>query len=111
MTTKPAIPNPDANQTVAKRLRYAPDLRCSPSRLHLLRALTMVLNAHTSYPHTHTYVLKLHRDAAPREGRIIGRLEHVESGHQFHFNTAEELIACLASDTSDDTSQSQESQT
>lgn len=71
----------------------------------------MVLNTHTSYPHTHTYVLKLHRDAAPREGRIIGRLEHVESGHQFHFNTAEELIACLMQSASDDHLQSQESQT
>jgi len=55
----------------------------------------MVLNAQTSYPHQRVYVLRLHHDASPRDGRIIGRLEHVDSGHQFHFSSAEELIACL----------------
>ena len=59
----------------------------------------MILNVHASYPHTLTYVLKLHRDAAPREGRILGRLEHVDSGHQFHFNSVEELVACLIAGT------------
>jgi len=57
----------------------------------------MVLNAQTSYPHERVYVLRLHHDASPRDGRIVGRLEHVDSGHQFHFSSAEELIACLAS--------------
>lgn len=54
----------------------------------------MVLNTHTSYPHTRTYVLKLHRDATPA-GELVGRLEHVESGQQFPFNSGEELLACL----------------
>jgi len=57
----------------------------------------MVLNAQSSYPHEHVYVLRLHHNASPRDGRIIGRLEHVDSGHQFHFGSSEELIACLAS--------------
>lgn len=55
----------------------------------------MILNAHASHPSTQTYVLKLHRDASPRQGLISGRLEHVASGHQFPFTTGEELIACL----------------
>lgn len=55
----------------------------------------MVLNTHASYPQEHTYVLKLHRDAAPAEGRFIGRLEHIASGQQFQFDSAEELISCL----------------
>ncbi len=55
----------------------------------------MTLNAHTSYPNTQTYVLRLHRHASPQQGRIVGRLEHVASGHQFIFTTADELIACV----------------
>jgi hypothetical protein len=58
----------------------------------------MVLNTHSSYPNTLAYVLKLHRDAAPNEGRIAGRLEHVASGRSLQFNSAEELIACLLQD-------------
>ena len=59
----------------------------------------MVLNKQSSYPNTLAYVLKLHRDVAPNEGRIAGRLEHVASGRTLHFNSAEELIACLLQDT------------
>jgi hypothetical protein len=55
----------------------------------------MVLHSLTSYPHARSYVLKLHSDAAPSVGRIIGRFEHVISGHQFVFHSAEELLACL----------------
>jgi len=56
----------------------------------------MILNVNASFPHAQTYVLKLHRDAAPQEGRIMGRLEHVPSGHQYTFNSGAELLACLA---------------
>jgi hypothetical protein len=56
----------------------------------------MVLNSLTSYPHARSYVLKLHSEAAPSDGHIVGRLEHVISGRQFHFHSAEELVACLA---------------
>jgi hypothetical protein len=55
----------------------------------------MVLNSLTSFPHARSYVLKLHSDAAPSEGRILGRLEHVISGRHFAFHSVEELIACL----------------
>jgi hypothetical protein len=55
----------------------------------------MILKVHSSYPHSGTYVLKLHCDAAPGQGRFVGRLEHVASGYQSHFNSADELIACL----------------
>ena len=55
----------------------------------------MVLSSHASYPHDRSYVLKLHCDASPRQGRIVGRLEHVASGRQFQFTSGEELLACL----------------
>ena len=58
--------SPDRNQTVARRLgqagAYAGHRTESPFGEHR----TMVLSTHTSYPHTQTYVLKLHRDAARR---------------------------------------------
>jgi hypothetical protein len=57
----------------------------------------MILKTQASYPQAASFVLKLHRDAAPADGRLIGRLEHVASGKQFTFNSAEELIACLVS--------------
>jgi len=57
----------------------------------------MVLNARTSYPHDKVFVLKLHQEASPAEGRFLGRLEHVATGHQFQFGSAEELLACLVS--------------
>lgn len=56
----------------------------------------MVLNAQPSYPHDKTFVLKLHESASPRDGRIVGRLEHVASGHQFLFASAADLVECLS---------------
>ena len=61
----------------------------------------MNLKTQASYPQTKSFVLKLHRDAAPAEGRLIGRLEHVATGKQLNFNNAEELIACLAACATD----------
>jgi hypothetical protein len=66
----------------------------------------MILNVHASYSYAHTYVLKLHHDAAPQQGRLFGRLEHPASGVQCDFASAEELIACLASTQSSQESQS-----
>lgn len=56
----------------------------------------MVLQKHPSFPATRSYVLKLHRDAAPEAGKLAGRLEVVHSGEQFDFASGEELLACLA---------------
>lgn len=58
----------------------------------------MILHVHASYPPTHAYVVKLHRDCVPSQGRIAGRLEHIASGRFTHFNSAEELVACLLGD-------------
>jgi hypothetical protein len=58
----------------------------------------MILAALPSYPSSRAFVLKLHRDARPEEGRVIGRLENVTTGQQFLFASADELIACLARD-------------
>ena len=58
----------------------------------------MILATHPSYPNALAYVLKLHRDARPGTGRLLGRLENVTTGEQFAFANAGELIACLAQD-------------
>ena len=58
----------------------------------------MTLNPYANYPSTRSYVLKLHRDAAPQHGQIVGRLENMASGHCFEFSTGEQLLACLARD-------------
>lgn len=55
----------------------------------------MVLQKTPNYPATRSYVLKLHRDAAPAAGRLIGRLESVHSGEHFDFSNGDELLACL----------------
>ncbi len=55
----------------------------------------MVLSSQISFPHVRAYVLKLHCDASPRQGRLHGRLEHVASGHQYTFTSGEELLARL----------------
>lgn len=58
----------------------------------------MTLNPRSNYPSTRSYVLKLHRDAIPQCGHVIGRLENMSSGCHFEFSTGEELLACLAGD-------------
>ena len=58
----------------------------------------MILAVHPNYPNSRAYVLKLHRDAHPDSGKLIGRLENVTTGEQFAFANAEELLACLARD-------------
>jgi hypothetical protein len=61
----------------------------------------VILSAQPSYPNALAYVLKLHRDARPAAGRVMGRLENVSTGEQFVFGNAEELLACLARDIPD----------
>jgi len=62
----------------------------------------MILNAHPSYPTARSYVLKLHRDAAPGSGALIGRLENVSTGQQYDFTNGAELLACLVHDVARD---------
>jgi hypothetical protein len=59
------------------------------------------LAIHPSYPHSRAYVLKLHCDAEPANGRYSGLLENVATGRRFTFASAEELLACLARDALD----------
>ena len=56
----------------------------------------MVLQKHPSFPATRSYVLKLHRDATPEAGKLVGRLEVVHSGEQLEFANGDELLACIA---------------
>ncbi len=58
----------------------------------------MILATCPNYPNARAYVLKLHRDARPASGKLVGRLENVTTGEQFAFANAEELLACLARD-------------
>ena len=58
----------------------------------------MILNAQPSYPLSRSFVLKLHRDADPQRGRLIGRLENVATGEQYEFESGAELLACLVRD-------------
>jgi len=55
----------------------------------------MTLDTQATHPHTHSYVIKLHRDAAPERGVLVGRLQHIYTGEQCDFGSAEELLACL----------------
>lgn len=63
----------------------------------------MILSPTSPYPHERTFVLRLHRDAAPADGRLVGQLEHLPSGRRYSFATADELIACIAAARRHDT--------
>lgn len=90
-------PKPDRCETTPRR--EIPNL--CPTNNGLSEVTAMILKTQASYPQSQSYVLKLHRDSSPAEGRLMGRLEHVASGRQLTFNTAEELIAGLANGFAD----------
>lgn len=56
----------------------------------------MILDTRVSHPHAQTYLVKLHVDSDPQNGRLAGRLEHLATGRRFSFASAQELIDCLA---------------
>jgi hypothetical protein len=58
----------------------------------------VVLANQPAYPQSRAYVLRLHRDSAPAEGRVSGLIENVSTGTRFAFSDAEELIAALVRD-------------
>jgi len=58
----------------------------------------MILATRPNYPNASAYVLKLHRDARPASGQLMGRLVNVITGEQFTFGSGAELLACLARD-------------
>ena len=51
-----------------------------------------------SHPAARSYVLMLHRRAAPDQGCVLGRLENMRSGRRYYFHSAAELLACLGED-------------
>jgi hypothetical protein len=55
----------------------------------------MTLQSTANFPNARCYVLKLHRDALPAQGRLIGRLEHIASGEHVDFASGEALLAWL----------------
>jgi len=61
----------------------------------------VVLANQPTYPQSRAYVLKLHCDAAPAEGRLNGLIENIATGKRFVFSSAEELIATLVRDAVD----------
>lgn len=58
----------------------------------------MNLDHRQSFPATRRYVLKLHREALPQHGRVLGRLENLNSGDLFDFTSGDQLLVCLALD-------------
>lgn len=56
----------------------------------------MILDSRVFYPHAQTYLVKLHVDSDPQSGLLTGRLEHLATGRQFSFASAQELVDCLA---------------
>jgi hypothetical protein len=56
----------------------------------------MTLNSTSNFPNRRCYVLKLHRDAAPASGRLLGRLEHIATGEHVDFADGDELLAWVA---------------
>jgi len=55
----------------------------------------MTLNTFPQFPSHGVYVLKLHRDAVPEQGRLCGRLVHMASGDSTDFGDSAELVAWL----------------
>lgn len=56
----------------------------------------MTLNPHPIHPAAGAYVLRLHRDARPAEGLLMGRIQHVASGDWADFASSPALLDWLA---------------
>ncbi|MBV8123807.1 MAG: hypothetical protein JOY60_17220 [Burkholderiaceae bacterium] len=56
----------------------------------------MTLNPHPTFSSSGSYVLRLHRDARPKEGVLIGRVQHVASGEWLDFASSKQLLDWLA---------------
>lgn len=56
----------------------------------------MTLNPHPIHPAAGAYVLRLHRDARPADGPLMGRIQHVASGDWADFASSSELHDWLA---------------
>ena len=47
---------------------------------------------HHSFPTHRAFVVQVHADAAVAQGQIWGRVEHLVSGQDTHFQSMEELV-------------------
>ena len=56
----------------------------------------MTLEINAAFPSSRCYVLKVHRDAQPEQGRLTGRLEHIASGDYINFDNGTQLLAWIA---------------
>ena len=74
---------------ISRKCADAIDAESRPQRDDFTAALSilppMTLNPHPTYPAAGGYVLRLHRDACPVAGRLMGRIEHVASGEMHRF--------------------------
>ena len=61
----------------------------------------MVLATNLTYPQSRAYVLKLHRDADPKQGRFEGIVESVFTGKRLAFGSLEEFIAIFTGNAFD----------
>ena len=55
----------------------------------------MTLNPHPIHPAAGAYVLRLHRDARPAEGLLMGRIQHVASGDWADFASSVAMLDWL----------------
>jgi hypothetical protein len=56
----------------------------------------MTLNPNPIHPAGGAYVLRLHRDARPAQGLLIGRIQHVASGDWSDFASSTALLDWLS---------------
>jgi len=49
------------------------------------------------YSAQRTLLVKLHRDASPSKGELVGRLEHLTEGDRRFFRNAQELVEAIMS--------------
>ncbi len=59
------------------------------------------------YPHSHAFVLKLHRDTDVMAGVVRGRVEHVASGSRGEFESVDQLLGWLAHGLEQDSADTQ----
>ena len=55
----------------------------------------MILIDIPTYRTDRTFLVKLHRDACPQRGELVGRLEHLTEGDRRFFRNAEELVDAI----------------
>src|SRR6185295_17801524 len=90
-----AFANPYRNQTVPLPVESAPAVfSVSPNRVCDPRNVMAQTTDQQSLV-SRAFLVHLRTDAHLRGGRIVGRVEHVQSGDAAHFQSLEELVSFI----------------